>query len=180
MALKLSDGEKLILVMLAEVHKELKIRDNIDPDLVLSAIFNKSTFGLEWTYSSLFGAEGETPPEVVTEVVDILDMWSFLESGYRELSDEDRQHIADAVPYGGKNVIFPGFDGNNETDHFGAARFLVNDLGRWGELKGRSLNSHSESLPRYRAMLRVFTPIRATLEGPMSADQIITVLKRGD
>ena len=174
--MKLSDGEKLIIVMLADIQKHLGFRGEVDPELVKSAIYNNSLFGLEWEYSFLFSGE-EKSEAVVTEVVDVLDMWSFLEGAYKLLGAPDKARIAAEVPYYGKEVVFPGFDGNNEGEHFGTAKFLVDDMGRWSEFKGREMNSHSESLSGHRSMLSVFMPMRKTIKmGAMSADQIIGVL----
>jgi hypothetical protein len=43
--MELSNGEKLILVMLAEIYKSQKIKGQIDPDLVLASIFNDKVWG---------------------------------------------------------------------------------------------------------------------------------------
>ena len=41
--MELRDSEKLILMMLAEIHKHLKIKDGIDPVLVKEAIRTGNT-----------------------------------------------------------------------------------------------------------------------------------------
>jgi len=48
--MKLSDSEKLILVMLAEIHKHLGIEGGIDPDFVQEAIHSGNVWGLQWQY----------------------------------------------------------------------------------------------------------------------------------
>jgi uncharacterized protein YfbU (UPF0304 family) len=52
-----------------------------------------------------------------------------------------------------RDAPFPGFDGNDEGEHYHYARFMLEDLGRWKELAGDELNSHQHMLPGYRRML---------------------------
>jgi uncharacterized protein YfbU (UPF0304 family) len=51
---------------------------------------------------------------------------------------------------------FPGFDGNNETEHFAYARFLRDAQGSGDESKEEPRNSHRPMLMRYRWMLRIW------------------------
>lgn len=105
-------------------------------------------------------------------------MWNFIESGYGKLSKKDKERVeTEAEPFG-KSITFRGFDGNNESEHMGIARFLIDDLERFSTLKGRDLNSHMPSTETYRRMLGVFEPMRRNLMGgELSASQIIDVLK---
>jgi uncharacterized protein len=174
--LRLSDGEKLILLMLGEVYKHLKIKGEIDPRFVAEAIYGGHYWGLKWRYSGIFHAH-EDSEHVLSEVVDVLDMWSFLERGYDKLSAKEKAQVEkEAAPFG-KNVRFPGFDGNNETEHLGIARFLIDELERFSSFKGRDLNSHMPSIETYRRMLRVFEPARRTLVGrELGAADVIELL----
>jgi uncharacterized protein YfbU (UPF0304 family) len=174
---RLSDGDKLVLVMLCELFKYMKVKGGeIDPGFVEAAIFGGHYWGLEWKYTGLFHGH-EDPKTVVSEVVNILDMWYFLEQGFGELSKQDKDRVAaEADPFG-KNVVFRGFDGNNETEHVGVARFLIDQLDRFTEFKGRGLNAHMPTLEAYRRMLAVFEPIRRTLTGrDLNASEIIEIL----
>lgn len=173
-----SDGEKLILTMMHDLYRRLDIKDGeIDPSFVLSAISGGHNWALDWTYQGLFHRHEDSRQEV-REVVDILDMWSFLEGGYAKLGDADKARIASEAGTWGKHVSFLGFDGNNESTHRSIALFLVRDMDRFSDFKGRELNSHMPLLDAYRSMLRVFLPMRATLTGGgLSVAQIIAVLK---
>lgn len=173
---RLSDGEKLILLMLRDLHKHLKVKGEIDPDFVAEAIAGGHYWGLRWRYSGIFH-DYEDSEKTVTEVVDVLDMWVFLESSHGKLSQKDKAQIESEAGPLGKNVRFPGFDGNNETEHLGIARFLIDDLERFSSFKGRDLNSHSPSIEAYRRMVRAFGPMREHLVGRgLSAAEIIAVL----
>lgn len=71
------------------------------------------------------------------EVVDILDIWSFLEAAFEKLPPADKEKVAkDGVVYG-DTVEFAGFDSNN-GDHYSVAPFLVPDLGRFQQFAGVS------------------------------------------
>ena len=175
--MKLSDGEKLIILMLSELYEKLGVEGEMDPDFIKSAIFSDQLWGLKWKYSGIPFEESEDPA-IVKEVIDILDMWSFIERAYSQLSDEQKEKIeVDAAPFG-RNPNFQGFDGNNETEYMGTAMFIVNDLGRFQEFKGRSFNSHSPSIKIYHRMLNAFEPIRKNLAyEPLSLDDLTKILK---
>ena len=175
--MNIKDTDKLILIMLSEIIEHLEIEGGIDPKFVQSAIYNGNLWGLKWQYPGIFDME-ETPESVVREVGNYLDMWSILEEGYESLSDTDREKVAtEAEPFG-TDVQFRGFDGNNETTHMGAARFLIDDLDRFSRFADRDLNSHAPSIDGYQRMYLVFEPIRRTLTGrQLGADEIIQILQ---
>ena len=175
--IKIGDGEKLILIMLCQLFKQLKLKSEIDPEFVEAAIHGGHYWGLKWQYPGIFhGYEDEK--RVVSEVVDVLDMWSFLESGFGKLSKKDKDRVvAEAEPFG-KHVIFAGFDGNNESEYMGVARFLIEQLDRFSDFKGRDLNAHMPTVDAHRRMFAVFEPIRSTLTGrDLNASGIIEILK---
>jgi uncharacterized protein YfbU (UPF0304 family) len=155
----------------------LGIENGVDPKFVQSAIYSGNTWGLTWKFPGIFHNGGDTPA-IVKDVVDILAMWSDIESAYQSLSSEDKARIETEVEPLGRDVQFRGFDGNNESEHFGIALFLVNDLERFSELKGRDLNSHMPSLGMYRRMLATYTPLRSSLSySPLTPSQLIQILK---
>jgi hypothetical protein len=173
----LSDGEKLSLLMLCEIYKHLKIKGEIDPEFVESAIHDGHLWGLQWKYPGIYHGH-EDSKSVVTEVLDVLDMWSFLERAHGKLTKADKDRVEkEAAPFG-KKVVFPGFDGNNEGEQLSIAHFLIKDLDRFSSFGGRELNSHMPSMDMYRRMWGVFEPIRLTLmDKELSASQIIGLLR---
>lgn len=174
--MKLTDGEKLVVVMLSEIYEHLKINGEVDPKFVRSAISNGNLWGLEWEYPGLFGIE-ETPEVVVKHAINTLDMWAFIEHGYAKLQDDDKAQLIKDVGSWAKDPKFRGYDGNSETEYMGAARFLVEDMGRFAEFKGRDFNSHMPCVDGYSRMYSVFEPIRSTLaDASMSVNQLAQVL----
>ena len=174
---QLSDGEKLILLMLTDIYGHMGIKGDIDPKVVQSAIHNRCTWALDRKYAgTLFGAS-EIDCSIGNEVMNILDMWSFLEGAYEKLSGEDKDRVkTEAAPFGDL-VKFTGFDRKNESEHLQVARFLIDDLKYFPEFKGRDLNSHVPSRDTYMSMRAVFEPMRPSIEmGDMGAERIIKVL----
>ncbi len=175
--LRLSDGEKLILTMLADLYKPLNVRGGIDPTFVEDVIDGGHYWGLQWRYPGVF--HGHVDKETtLREVLDVLEMWEMIESGYESLSKEEQDRVEKEADLLGKYVKFRGFDGNNEAEHLGIAHFLIDDLDRFTRFKGRDLNSHIPSIDTYRRMLTVFRPLQSKLVGgEPNAEQIIALLK---
>ena len=132
--MEIRDSEKLILLMLCEIYKSQNIKGNIDPNFVEAAIWGGHHWGLTWKYTGIFHGS-EVDETTVTEVCDILDMWDFVERAYGNLSKADKDRIeTEADPFG-RIVVFPGFDGNYESEHMSIAIFLTREMGRFSGFK---------------------------------------------
>ena len=174
--IQLTDGEKLILFMLSDLSKHQKVKGGIDPEFVEDVIGGGHYWGLGWKYTGVFHDHVDRKADV-SEVVNVLEMWSFLERSHAGLSAENKSKVEAAVHPFGKSVRFPGFDGNNETDLIGIARFLIEKLERFADFEDRDLNSHMPVIESYRRMLAIFEPLRVKLTGRnLNADEIISVL----
>jgi len=175
--MKLTDGEKLITIMLSDLYEKLGIDGEIDPKFIKSAIFSENIWAIGWKYPGL-PFENDSTPEIVREVSDILDMWFVIEESYAALSPKDKKLIEkEAKPFG-KEPKFKGFDGNNESDYMSVANFLTDDLERFQTFKDRMLNSHMPSVGTYCRMLNAFKPINSQSMGNLlNATQLIAVLK---
>lgn len=174
--MKLSDGEKLILMMLSKMSEKHNPDADTDLKFIEEAIISNNTWGIPWKYSGIPFEDNKTP-EDVKEVVNILEMWHFIEASYAALSDDDKSRLEkEAEPFG-KNPKFRGFDGNNEPQ-IGIAQFLIEQLDRFGSFKDRDLNSHMPSIDTYRRMYSAFKPMRQELAGELlTANQLIEILK---
>jgi len=165
--------------MLSDIHKRLEIDGEIEPDFVQNAILTENTWGLSWRYAGYLSAEErEEYPPVVREVCDILDMWTFIEVSYEQLSDDEKDSLHRALAPFKEPPKFPGFDGNNENEHMGVAQFLINDLKRFERFDANNLNSHMPSLDKHNRMLNAFKNIRREMShGIMNLEQLETVLR---
>lgn len=177
MEIKFSPGEKLILLMLCELYEHLKVNGQTDIKLIQQAIYSGDLWALDWEMTGVFH-DYERPLPVVRETVDILLMWERLEQSFADLKPAQTEWLAKNVePFSGK-AHFPGFDGNNETDYVGAARFLVNQLGRFSYFKGRDFDAHHPTLDGHRRMWKVFDPIlHQVANHNLDEKQIAEVLK---
>lgn len=176
--MKLTNPEKLILIMLSELYEKANISGDseIDPKFVQQAIYTDNTWAFEWKYSGIFDSSEPPPPEV-NEVVNFLDMWSFIEEAYEELDPKEKTDLEQKATPFGKNPCFTGFDGNNESEFMSISRFLIRQLDRFVEFKDRDLNSHMPSVAGYRRMYETFEPIRRTLlNRRMSVDDLAKIL----
>lgn len=176
--MKLTNSEKLILIMLSEVYEKLGIsgQKGIDPKFVQEAIYTGNTWGFEWKYSGIFDSSEPAPPEV-NEVVNYLDMWYFIEEAYEELDAIQKADLEQKAAPFGKNPHFLGFDGNNESEYMSTARFMMEQLDRFTKFKGRDLNTHMPSVAGYRRMYETFEPIRRTLlNRRLTVDELASVL----
>ena len=174
---RFSDGEKLLAIMLRDVYKHLKLKGEIDPDFVGEVIWGGHYWAPKWEMRGLFH-DYEDDPQDVRFVVDVLDMWAFVERAYEKLSKKDKGRVEKEADPFGKYVQFAGFDGNNESSFIGIARFLIDKMNRFSQFKGRDLNSHAPTLATYRRMLSVFEPMRVSLVGTeLDANQLIRILK---
>ena len=120
--MKLSQGEKLILLALAA---EKDGKEELNLDFIRSAILGGHTWALTWELSGV--PNEDTDPEVAKETAEIMSMWSYIEHSIKQLPVDEQERLAkDVYPY---SLKFDGFDGNNDPHH-SVARFLVQDMNR--------------------------------------------------
>jgi uncharacterized protein YfbU (UPF0304 family) len=171
--MKLSDGERLIVVMLAEVMQELKIDKEIDPSLILTLAYGRDDWAIKHKYHGLFEEGQQTDPEV-RETIDILWMWGIVEHSLSKLTGDEATESKSW-----HMNKFQGFDGNHDR-HYGIASTLINEIGDFSDFKDRDLNSHSQTtLPRYREMYQKFDGyIKAEQAAPLSFDALRDLFKR--
>ncbi|WP_407175767.1 YfbU family protein [Bradyrhizobium sp. STM 3562] len=172
--MNLSDGEKLIMLMLADVSKALEMEGE-NPQFIQKTIANDDLWALRWKYHGAPFSKHPAPPEVA-ETCEILEMWSVVESSFAALSPTEKKRVKyDAYPFG-NDVQFHGFYGNHDP-HTSIARVLIEDLGLWTEFKGRSPDDHARTLEHHMRMYHVFESVCDCLHSRrLNADEIIRVL----
>lgn len=174
--MEMSDGEKLITLMLTELYEKLEINGEIDPDFIRSAIFTDNLWAIPWRFTGI-PFQDQSHPEIVNKTLKILQMWGIIESSYGRLNDDDKLKLEELSPVAGKYPKFLGFSVSKECDYLNIAHFLVNDLNRFVEFKGRELNSHHESLDIYNRMLPTFDKEwRESMYSLLSAEKLAMVL----
>lgn len=171
--------EKLILSMLCDLARDRNDKGGIDPDFVQYAIGGGHYWAFGRKYPDLFGAR-PVSPDLVREVVDILQMWTVLEHHYDHLEETDKARVAsEAEPYG-TDVKFMGFYPNEESSHKSIAEFLIEHIGNYPRFKGRHLITTRPVVDWYRRMLKVYEPmLKSLLAGrneSLSASDIVALL----
>lgn len=123
------------------------------------------TLHYDWIVQNLWE---EMTEDECREVLDILDM-------YRSIIFSRNDNASDLSE---DEVSFKGFDGNNETNQLAYARYVIEDLGRFDEIKklGAGIhNSHIPMLHKYRRMLSKWNEYPS--KHSMSHEQIINLLE---
>lgn len=169
--MQMTNAERLLGIMLAEIMEEMNLHREIDPTFVKTALINHDEWSIPWKYGYFHDEEPASDDEV-QETARILSMMSFIEYSVSALDPADQAEFAAESA-----LRFDGFDGNNDPHH-GIAHTLVNELDRFTEFKDRAMNSHSRgSLMRYRRMKPVYDHEFAGMAGDgLSAEQLRTIV----
>ena len=165
--MNLSEGERLILVMLCDIHKALNLKGAIDPDALKPLLLNAEKNG-----TAVNGEAGHRPDRaaIAREVSEILDMWSAIERGYKHLSVDEKREVEIGAGPLGRGIRFSGFDAESEIAYREAAHILIEEAGQFDRFQGRSLDAHMPALAGYRRMLRIYGTMR-----PVSGDRRLDV-----
>lgn len=175
-----TNEQRFIIAMIADLYRKPENRQiqTKDIDMIMDAISSGHDWGIDWAFNGLFPEETDSKSDV-DFVVDVLDMWQFIETGFEALPEADKQKVRDSDEFMGVSPKFAGFDGNNESNLMAIARFLIHRLDRFTHFAKRELNSHAPKSTRYRQMLMVWSGIRPKLgDRRISVDDLIALLAR--
>ena len=178
-AVHFSDCEKTLMLMMGDLFKSLKVKDpEMKPEFLAKVIYGGHYWAPKWDMQGVFHGHVDDPRDV-TYVVNVLEMWAFIEEAYERLTPAQRTTLAEEVGPWLTDIKFSGFDGNNESSQMSIARFLVEEMNRFSRFRGRDMNSHYPTYDRYCSMVVLFEPMRASLVGGgLSLQQLATLLKR--
>ena len=177
-SIHLSAGDKLNFMLLRDLVKHLRVPTETNLDFMSQVIYGGHYWAPTWEMQGLFHDHTDRPADV-TLVVNVLDMWSFIEEALEKLPAEEIELVKaanyDQLPQ------FAGFDGNNESELMSIAMFFVQDMDRFSRFKGRDFNSHSPSVGRYRRMAAAFEPMRKSLDHRrrLGGKQVVELLEAG-
>lgn len=177
--MEMTNEQKLITLLLCDIHKKLGIDDSLDVGLISKAIMTGNDWAIDKKYEGQC-IPTKTPPETTVKfVADVLEMWSFIEEAHAKLDSEQKAALAQETKACCAHVAFNGFDGNSECDYLSVADFFINKMGRFGDFASRNLNSHVPMVDTYSMMLEVFEPMRKELVFPRSLSfaELTAILK---
>lgn len=152
--MELTKKERLILYNQYEILKSLNPDEKeyyeIDQEILIN--------GFKYNYDGLVHCfMDDTPEEISQFVIDVLQMYSVLNNSYDKLKDDEKSQI-DLY-----DISFTGFDGNEETDYYVYAKFHLEKLDKFGELKESeyyAVNSHANTLNDYRKMVSLWKEVK--------------------
>lgn len=113
--------------------------------------------------------EGALSKQQCLEVYDILDMFRALQSAYRDLEDQSGIEQRD--------IIFEGFDGNNETKFYGYSNYLARQEKYTESLGKYGIDSHRPTLHRYRPMVVAWKHSSEQYE--LTRDDLVRIIDAG-
>jgi uncharacterized protein len=169
--MRLTKTERLLLAnqyeILARLNPEFESTYYTKREVVLR--------GYELEMSSLFHSFDEEglSADACSEVINILAMYEHLDGSFQRLEDKNGIHVGD--------IQFPGFNEDAEGRQFSYTNHLMKDH-RFMYLHRDYRSPTEPMLPVYRAMLRVWEPMKSRLGGVqpwLPAAEIQRVLRAG-
>jgi len=109
--IELSEGEKLIIAMIADLSREPSERD-YDAEFIAQSVREGHSWKIRWKYDSILGY-GEADPTTVEQVAKNFQMWSMVERTGEGWSSTERKAYESQVESYNKDPKYLGYDGNN-------------------------------------------------------------------
>lgn len=154
--MELTEKERLILYNQYEILKLLNPDEKEYYERDQEILIN----GFKYNYNDLVsGFMDETSEEISQFVIDVLQMYRVLNNSYNKLNDDEKSQI-DLY-----DISFKGFDGNEEIDYYTYAKFYLEKLDRFGELKVSkyyAINSHGNMLNDYLKMVSLWKEVKTS------------------
>ncbi|OCJ05386.1 hypothetical protein A6U86_29450 [Rhizobium sp. AC27/96] len=173
-----TSAEKLMLWLLTEQLKHTKGYENAESiKLIQDSIYAGQFWAIEWEMSGIF-FDHSGSRKALPLVTDTMTMWTFIERAYAGFSEADKTRIETEIGLWARDPKFDGFDGNTEGEYMQVANFLLKNLGRYEEFRGRSMNSHTHRVSQSRRMVSAFRPMLENLRGrELNVDEVIKLLQ---
>ena len=174
--IELSLKERLSLVLqLRTLQKLSEDYEKEDYQNMITALLH----GYTLHYGDLFNEfyEKELSIDECRYVLRILEMYRGIIYSFIEL---ERKGALKSLKE--EDVMFPGFDGNDdrESSYMSYARYFVRDLGRYDEIKDRTMddfNSHMNMCGKYDRMLEIWDSFDNLRRYKMNEDIITKLLE---
>lgn len=163
MKLNLTDTERLILA------NQYQILARLEQDDSYETLSENLRDGHSWLYNQTLDMmlSEELSDEDAKYVIEILDIYDTLQSSYENLTDKSgiQKH----------EVVFPGFDGNNEGRLLGFSIALRKDRRFEDVVPERGKNSHMTTTHRYRKLIDKYEQMGKP-NYPLTKEQILELV----
>ena len=170
--MKLDKKDRLILYNQFEILKGLYPDDAEQYEENQEIVVN----GFEYNYSDLVDFIGEVTPSNVSEfVLDVLNMYRSLTFSYNGLNDMDKEQIDKY------KISFKGFDATEEYKYYNYAKFYINTLDRFEELKESkhfALDYHHSTIDNYKEMLDLWKEVRKSEYDLLPLDSMLQIINK--
>lgn len=166
--LNLTTAERLLLA------HQLRILQRLDPEDDRSLQLEIVEKGYEYLYDELTNELLDPlDPSVAPEVYDIFDMFRSLHDSIARLEDKSGIDV--------ERAKFKGYDGNNESQHYAFAEFVLKRRNHYGESMNEKdyYNTHWEMLPAYRRMLAAWSGFQKPGAEGLTRDEILQLVNAG-
>lgn len=164
--MELTKKERLILYNQYEILKSLNPDEKEYYERDQEILIN----GFKYNYTDLVGGfMDETPEEISQFVIDVLQMYRVLNNSYDKLNEDEKSQI-DLY-----DISFKGFDGNEETDYYFYAKFYIEKLDNFGDLKESkwyAINSHGNMLNDYIKMVSLWKEVKTSRYDNLSLENM--------
>lgn len=100
-------------------------------------------------------------------VLDVLEMYASMQHTFKILKSNKIKE---------ENVVFRGFDGNNETMYMAYTKYFLEDLDRYREIQESSngyYNSHSRMINKYKSMLVKYNKYKKQFTYDLSEEHLL-------
>lgn len=166
----LTKAQRLILANQYTIMMLLDKKNAKEHEKMREAVTDGYAEAIDDQFNWIFDGLPATECGLVTRSLSLYDA---LQRSYKELGDKD----AAAAGIKKIQVTYPGFDGNNETEYMGFARYVRDEEQRFDYLDVEdNCNSHRPMIERYRAMLEVWED-ELDRSYKLSADQMKRLLE---
>lgn len=170
--MELTKKDRLILYNQYEILKRVDPEGEkfyeVDQEILLN--------GYKYNYGDLVeGFLEDTDVGISKFVFEVFEMYRMLNNSYQDLNEEEKTQI-DL-----EDLSFKGYDGNEETDYYMYARFLVEKYDRCKEIekdKNAEMNSHRNMVQTYNKMLLTWLKVRTGKYDNLSLEGIKQILNK--
>lgn len=131
----------------------------------------ESGFELHYSWIAEHIYEDTLSQEECKFVLDVLDMYSSFLFSVRQFKEP--KELTES------QVIFPGFDGNNETMYMAYTYYFIEDLDRFREIQestNSNYNSHMRLIPKYRRMILRWNELKVDYTYQLTEENILELL----
>lgn len=170
--MKPTDSEKLILLMLVDLHEKLGIEGKLGRSDLSMLLEHDVT----WRALNSYGVIGASAE--VQEVTSILAMWEKIERSWEKLNPSDRAEVLARCPHIYRAPQFPGFNWYDDTNYAD----IAHELRQQGKIPSHYGPRGMEDAPKgisssYREMMSTYANVVAeAYEGWIGKDELCAIL----